>query len=140
MSDMLEILKAKLNDPSFIEESKKYFKEKFERRERNKNRIRRFFNSQESFDLLLERILKKHDERWVDLCYKNSVMPYPWEIFYSVLDIVEDEGKEGNPLDEFTKTFPSSVIEYMGWTFAWTHGQGTCLSVYDKNKKLIYRE
>lgn len=137
---MLENLKKLFDDPKFIEESKNYFKDRFEKREKNKKRMKRFYNDEPSFEKLILGIIEKHDDRWVDLCYSKGVMPYPWNVLYSICDIVEDEGREVEPFDSLTENFPSSLIEYHGWTFAWTHGQGTCLSIYDRNKELIYRE
>lgn len=136
----LEKLKEMLKDPKFAEETAAYFRNIREKKERNMNRMRNFFHDDTSFDSLMDRILKKHDDRWTDLCYKNGFMPYPWETFNALLNIVEEEGKEVGPLDGLTESFPSEILEYRGWTFAWTHGQGTCLSVYDKNKNLIYRD
>lgn len=135
----LDQLKKLLEDPDFIQRSKDHFKIKFERKETNKKRISKFFSDDVSFGELILKIISKHDDRWTDLCHKKSVEPYPWNILYSVCDIVEEEGNEVEPLDGLTENFPSTLLEYRGWIFAWTYGQGTCLSIYDKNKELIYR-
>ena len=140
MKSALESLREALDDPEFINRMVNHFKEKTEKRKINSDRMRKFFSDDESFGDLLMRVIGKHGDRWTDLCYKNNVMPHPWNILYSLCDIVEDEGTEVDPVDGLTENFSSNLIEYRGWIFAWTHGQGTVLSIYDRNKELIYRD
>jgi len=122
-----------------LEDMVAYFKKKEKKKAVNTDRMRKFFNDEESFSNLMERVIKKHDDRWVDVCYKKNVMPHPWHILYSIYDIVEKEGIEVKPLDGLTSCFPSVLIEYMNWTFAITHGQGSVLSIYRKGQ-LVYRD
>jgi hypothetical protein len=127
-------------DPEFIERFKDFMVENEAAKKRNMDRIRKFFSDDESFERVLIRILEKHDERWTDICYAKSVQPHPWEILYALCNIVEDEGTEVEPLDGLTENFPSTLLEYRGYTFAWTNGQGTVLSIYNKEKELIFRD
>ena len=127
-------------DDNVISDFAIFYKNKLMKLQRNVDRIKRFYNDDDSFDVLVKRIVDKHGDRWSDLCYRNGVMPYPWMILYSLIDLSEAEGVEVEPLDRLTENFSSVLIEYRGWTFARTHGQGTVLSIYDKDKKLIYRE
>lgn len=106
---------------------------------RNAERIKKMFTDQKSFNKLVKAIIAKHDDRWVDGCYKKGVMPHPWELMYSLFDLSEIEGKECKPVDGFTDNFPSSIYAYKGWKFAVTHGQGSVCSIY-YNKKLMYRD
>jgi hypothetical protein len=129
-----------MSDPEFIENMANFFKEKNKARERNTERIRKFFSDDESFEKTLIRILEKHDERWTDVCYAKSVQPHPWEILYSICNIVEDEGENVEPLDDFTKNWQSTLLKYRGYTFAWTNGQGTVMSIYNKDNELIFRD
>jgi hypothetical protein len=129
-----------LKDPEFIERMKNFMVEKEESRKRNMDRIRKFFSDDETFEKVLIRIMEKHDERWTDLCYSKSVQPHPWEILYALCNIVEDEGVEAEPLDGLTENFPSTILKYRGYTFAWTNGQGTVLSIYNKENELIFRD
>ncbi len=144
MSDnMLEKLKAFLETEEGKESIKK-FSDDIAFREELKNinikRVRKMFNDQESFDKLVNKIIAKHDDNWIDHCYKKGVMSYSWEILYSLFDLAEAQGKEIEPIDDFTKHFPSSdLYMIMHWQFAITHGQGSVCSVYYK-KELIYRE
>lgn len=129
-----------LKDPEFMEGMVKYIEEKENLRRRNSERMKKFFNDDESFEKVLIRILEKHDDRWTDVCYSKNVQPHPWEILYAICSIVEDEGIETKPLDGLTENFKSTLLEYRGYTFAWTNGQGTVLSIYNKNKELIFRD
>ena len=111
-----------------------------EKKSKNIQRISNFFSDNKSFEEVLLRIISKHDERWADICSSRNVQPHPWEILYAVFNIAEGEGKEVDPVDALTENFPSLLLEYREYIFAWTHGQGTCLSIYNKNKELIYRD
>ena len=132
--------KEMMSDPEFLEGMQKFFAEKEELRERNMKRIRRFFSDDESFEKTLIRILEKHDERWNDVCHAKNVQPHPWEILYAICNIVEDEGENAEPLDDFTKNWKSTLLKYRGYTFAWTNGQGTVMSIYNKDDELIFRD
>jgi hypothetical protein len=139
MTKAFDVLREKLNDPEFINEMVNLFKEKEAKKNIDSGRMKRFFSDDDSFGDLLIKVIEKHDDRWTDLCYKNGYEPYPWNILYSICNIVEAEGTEVGPVDGLTENFPSSLFQYRGWIFAWTHGQGTVLSIYDKEKELIYR-
>lgn len=106
---------------------------------RNVERIKKMFTDQKSFNKLVKSIIAKHNDRWIDGCYKKGVMPYPWELMYALFDLSEIEGKECKPIDGLTDNFPSSIYTYKSWQFAVTHGQGSVCSVYYK-KKLMYRD
>jgi hypothetical protein len=142
MSDMVEELKKFLETEEGKESIKK-FAEKInfesELKIKNTDRIKKMFNNQETFDLLVNRILEKHNDNWKDHCYKKGVMPYPWELLYSLFDLAEMQGKDIDPIDDLTKNFPSSIFTYNDWQFAITHGQGSVCSVYYK-KELMYRD
>jgi hypothetical protein len=111
-----------------------------ERKKRNCERVKKFFNgNQELFDQLMINIEKRHDDRWDNVCYKQGCEPFPWEILYAVFNLAEAEGTElTKPLDSLTDDFPSYIMEFMGWQFAITHGQGSVMSVYH-NKILKFR-
>lgn len=136
---MLKRLREFLNDPVRMEEAARHIKEKEMRRQRNMERMKKFYQDEESFDRLMERVLQKHGDRWTDLCYRNGFMPHPWNLLYSIFDIAEEEGEEVDPLDPLTESFASVLWKYRGWTFAITHGQGVVTSVY-KGSDLVYRD
>ncbi len=133
MSDMLEEFKKYLSDPKVIEEfsNKLKFKRKLE--DKHMNKIKEMYNDQETFDNLVNKILDKHDEKWIDRCYKNGIMPHPWELLYTLFDIAKYDGVQIGSLDGLTENFPSVIYEYKDWQFAITHGQGSVSSVYYKN-------
>jgi hypothetical protein len=140
MEDKLQLLREAFNDENFIQEMVDRLKSREEKKSKNMQRISNFFSDNKSFEEVLLRIISKHDERWADICFSRNVQPYPWEILYAVFNIAESEGKEVDPVDALTENFPSMLLEYREHIFAWTHWQGTCLSIYNKNKELIYRD
>lgn len=129
-----------MSDPEFLEEMKKFFIDKENTRKKNMERMQRFFFDDESFEKVLIRILEKHDDRWSGVCLAKNIQPHPWEILYAICNIVEEEGTETGSLDGLTENFPTSLLEYKGYTFAWTNGQGTVLSIFNKEKELIFRD
>jgi hypothetical protein len=140
MEDKLQLLREAFKDENFIQEMVDRLKSREEKKSKNMQRISNFFSDNKSFEGVLLRIISKHDERWADICSSRNVQPHPWEILYAVFNIAESEGKEVDPVDALTENFPSMLLEYREHIFAWTHGQGTCLSIYNKNKELIYRD
>ena len=137
MEDKLQLLREAFKNENFIQEMVDRLKGREEKKSKN---IQRIFSDNKSFEEVLLRIISKHDERWADICSSRNVQPHPWEILYAVFNIAEGEGKEVDPVDALTENFPSLLLEYREYIFAWTHGQGTCLSIYNKNKELIYRD
>lgn len=140
MEDKLQLLREAFKNENFIQEMVDRLKGREEKKSKNIQRISNFFSDNKSFEEVLLRIISKHDERWADICSSRNVQPHPWEILYAVFNIAEGEGKEVDPVDALTENFPSLLLEYREHIFAWTHGQGTCLSIYNKNKELIYRD
>ena len=140
MEDKLQLLREAFKNENFIQEMVERLKGREEKKSKNMQRISNFFSDNKSFEKVLLRIISKHDERWTDICSSRNIQPHPWEILYAVFNIAEGEGKEVDPVDALTENFPSLLLEYREHIFAWTHGQGTCLSIYNKNKELIYRD
>jgi hypothetical protein len=105
----------------------------------NMNRIKKMFSDQKTFDVLVNRIIGKLDEKYRDKCYSKGYIPHPSNLLYSVFDLAIEEGEEIGPLDGLTKNFSSDIYQYKKWQFAITFGQGACSSVYYK-KELKYRD
>lgn len=138
----IEKFKAHLESPEGKESMRKYVEKlifKQDLKLRNVERIKKMFNSQESFDLLVNKIIDKHDDSWRDRCYKKGVEPHPWELLYALFTLVETDGEDCEPIDGLTEHFPSLIYNYQDWQFAITHGQGSVCSVYYK-KELMYRD
>ena len=112
---------------------------KYDLKDRNVERLKNMFTDQKSFNLLVNKILNKHDDAWTQKCHDKGVQPHPNMLLYSLFDLVQKEGKVINPIDGLTDNFPSQVLTYKCWQFAITHGQGAVCSVYYK-KKLKYRD
>lgn len=123
----------------YIKEFIVYLEKKIQHKKRNIDRIKKSFNDENSFNIFMCKILDKHNEELKDKFYKNGIQPHPLNILYSVFDMVENEGNQIKPFDDFTTCFTSYVFEYMNWQFAITHGQGSICSVYF-NKELKYRD
>ena len=126
-------------DPKISAIMQKWLLDSVDRKERNRKRSLRFFSDEKSFSVFLKKLLKKHSKRWESVCYKNGAIPYCWNILNSIVDIATEEGSEIDPIDGLTENFPSCLYMYNGFIFAITHGQGSVLSIYNSNKKLIYR-
>ena len=138
-NNMLEKLREFLDSPEGQASMEKFaqdmaFKDSLQ--EAQRIRMRKMFHDQESFNTLMEKICAKHDDAYEDRCYAKGYMPYPMHILQTIHNIADHEGVDHEPLDSFTESFPSDIVSYMGWQFAYTHGQGTVTSVY-KDKELI---
>ena len=107
-------------------------------RDNNIQRIKKMFKDKTTFDYLMNKIIIKHDDKYMDKCYKKGVMPHPQNLLYAIFNLVEEESINIEPIDDLTKNFPSIIFDYNDWQFAITHGQGSVCSVYHK-KELKYR-
>lgn len=141
-NNMLEKLKEFL-DSEEGKVSMEKFAQKMEFKETrnrlNRARMRKMFKgNQESFDVLMYKIIAKHDDAYEDHCYAKGYQPHPMNILDAIHQVADEEGTDHPPLDSFTESFPSDIVTYMDWQFAYTHGQGTVTSVY-KNKELLLR-
>jgi hypothetical protein len=101
-------------------------------------RVKKFYSNKEEFNELMNRLIKKDEDRFKRLMDKDPI-PNPWRIFGVILDIVLHEGKTIMPFDTLTQMFPSKSVEYMDWVFSWVHGDTTIISVYNPDCELIYR-
>jgi len=105
----------------------------------NINRIKKLYNDDESFDKLMKKIIDKDVKRFENLVAKKLDSPNISRVFYIILDIVQSEGEEIDPFDTLTKMLPSRILLYRGWTFSWVHGEGTLISIYNKENELVYQ-
>jgi hypothetical protein len=104
----------------------------------NMKRIKKFYNDENGFNELMNRIIEKDRIRFEKLG-NMDLLPNPWRVFFVILDIVQNDGVEVEPYDVLTKMFPSKTLIYMGWTFSWVHGESTLFSVYNREDELVYR-
>lgn len=139
--DMLEKLQAFLESPEGViamDEFGEKMKRESELKEAQCLRVESMFVDQESFDFLMQKICDMHNKKYEDACYKKGYVPYPNNVLSAMINVIEKHGSDVESLDTLTEKFPSEIVEYMGWQIGYTHGQGTCISVY-KNKELIIR-
>ena len=83
-------------------------------------------------------IIEKDTKRF-EMLSAGMPAPDPCRILYTIMDIVQSDGEEIEPFDTLTKNFTSISMLYRGWTFSWTHGVGTIISIYNRENELIYR-
>ncbi len=103
------------------------------------NRVKKLYNDDESFDKLMNQIIEKDIKRLENLINKGTNQHDVSLIFYTILDIVQSDGEEIDPPNTLAKILPSRTILYKGWTFSWIHGEGTVISIYNRDNELIYR-
>lgn len=139
MKKVLKELKRKLEDPVEVERMRKYFNDILVKEDNDFKRVNRFFNDDKTFEVFLLKLIKKHDDRWDEVCLKNGCEPHPWNLMSAILNIVQHNGDEVMPVDKFTSSFSSLLMKYYDYTFAWTFGYGTCISIFNKENELIYR-
>lgn len=136
---MLDDLIKNMNDPEVLERMRKHCKDIQDKKDRDNKRVRLFFNDEKSFETFLLRLINKHTQKWEDTCLNNGYQPYPWNLMKAILNIVQHNGDEVMPLDDLTSNFSSLLMKYYDYTFAWTFGQGTCISIFNKDNVLIFR-
>ena len=111
---------------------------------KNRERIKKFYHNEESFDNLMNKLVTKdyiRFQKFIQNVLNNKAKQYPtpWKTFSVILDIVQNEGEEIPPFDILTRSHQSKNMKYMGWTFSWVHGAGTLISIFDRNDELVYR-
>jgi len=122
-----------------LEELMDYLVKREAREKINIERVKKLYNDDESFDILMNQIINKDTKRFENMVNKKSNGPNISRIFYTILDIVMCDGEEIEPFDTVTRTLTSQIILYRGWTFSWSHGVGTITSVYNRENELIYQ-
>jgi hypothetical protein len=114
------------------------YTERLNQDNKNIERIKKFYNDEESFNLLMQKLIDK-DARRLEKLFDKDPVPNAWRILYIILDIVQNEGKEVPPFDTLTNMLPSRTLMYYGWTFSWVHGENTLLSIFNRENELVYR-
>jgi len=129
-----------------LDEILNYYMKRIDKENKNINRIKRFYHDEETFNNLMNIIIEKDAKRIFKFLHSKvstpnieNNLPTPWQIFYIILDIVQNEGEIIPPFDKLTSMFLSRTMVYMGWTFSWVHGENTIISVYNKSDDLVYR-
>ena len=115
-----------------------YYNERVESEKLNRERVKRFYNDEKSFNDLMGKIIDKDYQKLEEL-NAEGYSPNAWNVMSVILDIVQHEGREIQPYDVLTRTYLSRTLEYMGWTFSMVHGENTLVSIYDQDGILVYR-
>ena len=116
---------------------------------KNMERVKRFYNDEKSFDELMEKLIQKDLKRFKKIIKNltddevsersNKFFPTPWKFFFTILEIVQTDGTEVPAFDTLTRSYSSKNMEYHGWTFSWVHGNGTLISIFNRENELVYR-
>jgi hypothetical protein len=112
---------------------------RMEHETRNMRRVRKLYYDEDSFTYIMDQLILKDAKRFKKLITGEKNLPNPWRILYTIIDIVQYEGKEIPPFDTLTTMFPSRSLIYYGWTFSWVHGEGTIISIFNREDELVYR-
>ena len=115
-----------------------HYNERLEKEGINRERIKRFYTDEDTFNELMNRIIVKDNERLEELSLEGY-SPTPWNVMFVIMDIVQHEGNYEEPYDVLTRTYQSRTLKYMGWTFSMVHGENTVTSIYDREDVLVYR-
>ena len=108
--------------------------------EKNISRVKKFYNDDESFNILMKRIVDKDNKRVDILLNGNHNIPNTWRILYIILEIVLEEGINFPPVNNIMGKCQNITMLYKGWIFSWNHGlKNTIISIYDTHNVLIYR-
>jgi hypothetical protein len=101
----------------------------------NMNRIKKFYNDNESFNNLMNKIVEKDFKRFEKIIKHEKNIPKPSKILDVIFDIVQCDGEETFDSDSNTRK-----ILYHNWMFLWIHGNGgTVISIFNPENKLIYQ-
>ena len=122
-----------------MDEFRLFIRKKIENDLRNQLRVKKLYHDDVSFNQLMTKIEEKDNKILSQLVIEKQTPSSGWRILTTIMDIALAEGLEHIALDDFTRDFPSRLSKYRGWTFGITHGQGSIISIYDPNDKLIYR-
>jgi hypothetical protein len=132
-------LKEHLESPEGQRSMEEYFNklaEKARIMEERCQRLKTHFNDDQSFDLIMNRVLDK--QRKYDDKHYSTYSERPLHVTNLLWELAASEGEEIGPVDGLTENFPSAIYLYYGYQFAITHGQGSVLSIY-KNRECLYR-
>lgn len=125
MSDMLKKLKAYLESEEGKKSTDEYFKKIALEEKIRKRRLSKLKNYLEtnSFDDLMDRMLKENGEEWVDKCYSKGYEPYPTNLLSLIIDLImEREQEESYILEDMV--FLSGEWIYNGYAVQLFCGQG----------------
>lgn len=133
---------SKFLDTPEGKKSVKEFSEKIKKENKRKRSTNKIIMSlsQEEFEQKLNKLILKHDKEYKDKKWKTGCIPYPNNLLELVFDVAYKYGRfVKTPLSDLEKHFYSEQFKYRNFYFALTQGQGTVQSIYDKDKKLIFR-
>lgn len=132
---MLEELKKALENPDFVEKLKKDAELKNIIFNNDFNRIKKIFDDDDIFSKTLYKLIEKHGEDYQDKCYKKGYMPHPNNLLNMIINTVMQNCNRIEPVVECH--FPLDTCFYRGFYFEIMYGQGSLLTIYDKDKRRI---
>jgi len=132
----IEKMKAYLDSPEGLAESKKYFEELAEKQAIQNSRFRRFdaWLEDHDFDILMYRLILEHGDDYREKCYHNGCEPYPNNKLGFVIDYVSrDDVPHPITVKGLECDFYNEIWEFRGYYFQHIHGQGVITRIYNKD-------
>lgn len=98
-----------------------------------------YYLKMHSFDELIARLIKEHDEAYRTKCYDiKRCEPYPNNKLSMLLSYVEKHGTEMKHIKGITDgMFSESLYKFKGYYFLTVCGQGCFNRIFNKNKEMI---
>ncbi len=91
-----------------------------------------------SFDDLIQRLIKEHDEAYIDNCYKNHYMPCPNNKLYFLTEYLNDQLIPLKDVEGIKSDYPGDEIYFFkGYYFQIVSFHTGWTAIFDKDKKLL---
>jgi hypothetical protein len=87
-----------------------------------------------SFEMLLKRVIKEHDEVYREKCFKRGCEDYPTNKMQFIYDYVTNRIDPIQVAGITDGMFYTECRFFKGYYFTITHGQGCFYRIYDSNK------
>lgn len=120
-------------------ETEEYFKQVKIKRDIQSGRFKKFESYLEkySFEMLLKRVIREHDETYRDKCRNAGCETYPTNKMQFIYDYITDKIDPIHVSGITDGHFYTECRFFKGYYFTVTHGQGCFYRIFDSNKKDI---
>ena len=118
----------------------KWLAEEKDKKRRLFKRFRRFtfYLKKHSFDEVMSRLIKEHDDAYIDKCYKKGYEPIPNQKLQFVMDYAEKYGQIQTHVKGITGTdYNEKCWQFRDYYFLNIYGQGVVIRLYKKKKLLL---
>lgn len=131
----LRLLSELLESPA----SDRYFEDLRLKEELQELRFKKFEKYLEShdFSVLIDRLVKEHDEEYRDKCYKRGWEPFPNNKMQFLLDFVGSRGEKIELGSVDDNMFESALYLYKDYYFQLSQGQGCFWRIFNLQKEEV---